>query len=299
MALPLPRSLSPSKVSAFTDCALAFRLSAIDRLPEPATTPTVRGTLVHSALEGLFWDHPPGDRSRAAAHDAFDAAWCALREDEEFVAAGIDPDDYDDFVADARGLVDNYLRLEDPDSVDAVGVELSLEAKVGEPRLRGIIDRLDRSADGGLVVVDYKTGRVPRERDERARLGGVHIYALLCEAVLGVRPSVVRLMYLREPLIIEARATEQSTRGSRRRAEAVWRAIERACADEDFRPNPSALCGWCAYQALCPVYGGSPPELPRLVSTGVGGAPTPLLPPPPRESNGTGMPKALPGLLQG
>ena len=31
MALPLPRTLSPSKVSSFTDCALAFRLNAIDR----------------------------------------------------------------------------------------------------------------------------------------------------------------------------------------------------------------------------------------------------------------------------
>ena len=35
MALPLPTSLTPSKVASFKDCALAFKFSNIDRLPEP------------------------------------------------------------------------------------------------------------------------------------------------------------------------------------------------------------------------------------------------------------------------
>jgi putative RecB family exonuclease len=66
MVLPLPTSLSPSKVSSFTDCALAFRFSAIDRLPEPPSLAATRGTLVHAALERLFTLEPP-ERSRAAA----------------------------------------------------------------------------------------------------------------------------------------------------------------------------------------------------------------------------------------
>jgi len=260
MSFPLPRSLSPSKVSSFTDCALAFRFSAIDKLAEPPAPHTVKGTLVHSALERLFWDHPPGQRSAEAAHRCLEDAWEALEDDAEFLELDLDPDARVAFVADAHGLVDNYLRLEDPDGVDAVGVELSLEAAVGGPRMRGIIDRLDRDADGGLVVVDYKTGRVPSEHNERARLGGVHFYALLCEAVLGRRPARVRLLYLRGPLSIEAVPSEQSLRGSQQRAGAVWSAIERACASEDFRPKPSALCSWCHFQPMCPAFGGTPPD---------------------------------------
>ena len=38
----------------------------------------------------------------------------------------------------------------------------------------GIIDRLELDADGGLIVTDYKTGKVPSESQEMARLGGVH-----------------------------------------------------------------------------------------------------------------------------
>ena len=262
MALPLPRSLSPSKVSSFTDCALAFRLNAIDRIPEPPSIHTAKGTLVHAALERLFWQHESGQRSAEAAHAEVEAAWAALGDDPEFTELALSPAECDALVADAHALVDNYLRLEDPDTVDTVGVELSLEADVGGPLLRGIIDRLDVGPDGELVVVDYKTGRVPSERNEQARLGGVHFYALLCEAVLGRRPARVRLLYLRGPLSIEAIPTEQTVRGSRRRAGAVWQAIERACAAEDFRPKPSALCSWCSYHALCPAMGGVLPEYP-------------------------------------
>ena len=50
MVLPLPTSLSPSKVASFKDCALAFRFANIDRLPEPPSPAATKGSLVHRAL---------------------------------------------------------------------------------------------------------------------------------------------------------------------------------------------------------------------------------------------------------
>src|SRR4051812_37996761 len=66
MSLPLPTGLSPSKVSSFKDCALAFRFSAIDHLPEPPAPHLAKGTLVHRALELLFCE-APADRTVEAA----------------------------------------------------------------------------------------------------------------------------------------------------------------------------------------------------------------------------------------
>ena len=256
MPLPLPSSLSPSKVSTFRDCALAFRFSAIDKLAEPPTVATVKGTLVHRALERLFWHHPAGARTEEAARAELEAAWQELG--DEVSGLGLDGDGADGLLADARRLVQGYLRLEDPDAVTPVGVELTLEARVGGLLLRGIIDRLDVLPSGELVVVDYKTGRVPPPGHEQQRLGGVQFYALLCEEVLGRRPAKVRLLYLRDPLCIEAEPSDQALRGLRQRTQAVWSAIERACEADDFRPKPSALCGWCSFKALCPAFGGDP-----------------------------------------
>lgn len=267
-----PRSLSPSKVTSFRDCALAFRFSAIEHLPEEPTTWTVKGTLVHRALEGLFWRHGPGRRTPAAAALELDRAWAELQSDPEFAALALSPGDADSFRDDAATLVQNEFALEDPDEITPVGIELLLEADVGGMRLRGIIDRLDRTPDGELVVIDYKTGRAPSPAFEQAKLIGVHIYALLCQEVLGRRPAQVKLLHLREPTVITAEPSEQAVRGHRQKALAVWSAIERACRDEDFRPRTSRLCDYCRFRAFCPAYGGNPDEAAEALAVTVGGA---------------------------
>ena len=257
MALPVPRTLSPSKVAAFTDCALAFRFSAIEHLPEAPSVAATRGTLVHAALERLFC-RPPEERVPAAADACLAEALASLRDDPELVALGLDEEGEAAFVAEAGDLLARYFRIEDPRTVRPIGLELRLEAEVGGVRLRGVIDRLELDEDGELVVTDYKTGAVPGVRQEQARLGGVHFYALLCEEFFGRRPSRVQLLYLREPVAIIARPSAQSTKGWRGKVAAVWRAVERACATEDFRPRPSHVCEWCSFRTWCPAWGGDP-----------------------------------------
>lgn len=270
MALPLPSSLSPSRVASFTGCALAFRFSAIDQLPEPPAPWSSKGTLVHRALERLYAEVAPGRRTPEAAVDRLAAAWEELAGEPDFAGLGLDPAAEAAFLADAEALVRNLFRLEDPDRVNAIGLELKLEARLGGLVLRGVIDRLDLDDDGGLVVTDYKTGAAPPAGAENGRLAGVRFYALLCEQVLGRRPARVQLLHLREPVAIVAVPSDQSVRGLVARTEAVWAALERACADDDFRPNPSALCGFCTHRARCPAFGGDPAGVAgRAVTAGV------------------------------
>ena len=68
----------------------------------------------------------------------------------------------------------------------------------------------------------------------------------------------VRLLYLKDPVVIDSDPSEQALRGLKQRTSAVWSAIERACEDEDFRPKPSGLCKWCHFQEFCPAFGGDP-----------------------------------------
>ena len=257
MALELPHALSPSKVAAFPDCALAFRFSAIDRLPEPPAPWTTRGTLVHAALERLF-ALPAPERTLDAALDALVTASRLVRLDPEFTGLGLDPTQEAEFFAEAEGLLHRYFQLEDPTRVHPIGLELRLEASVSGVTLRGIIDRLELDADGELVVTDYKTGKAPVERYEQGRLDGVHFYALLCEQIFGRRPAKVQLLYLADPVAIICRPTPQTSRATERRLGAVWTAVERACLREDFRPRPSRLCDYCAFKPYCPAFGGDP-----------------------------------------
>jgi len=254
--LPLPASLSPSKVATFTECGQAFKFSAIDRLPERASPWTAKGTLVHLALERLHADIAAGGRTP-------DVAARLVREAVDEVLAlgecdGMDVGDLDAFIADAEHLARNVFLLENPDEVRAVGLELKLEARVGGLVLRGVIDRLDLRPDGSLVVVDYKTGRAPGIRDERSRLAGVHFYAFLVEQTFGVLPARVELLHLREPMTLSSVPSDRSRAGLRRRTSAIWAAIEQACATDGFQPRPSPLCSVCGYRDRCPAWSGPP-----------------------------------------
>lgn len=260
MALPLPSSLSPSKVSTFKDCALAFRFSAIDKLPEPPSMPAVKGTTVHRALELLFAAEP-GERTPDRARACLDDALEEMRQLDEYVGLELTDPAEAAFAADAAAMVERYFQLEDPRHVHPVGLELMLEADLGSLHVRGIIDRLEEDAAGELVVTDYKTGRTPSVAQEQARLGGVHFYAFLCERVLGRRPAKVQLIYLGgEPQVITTTPSEQSVRGMEKKVGAIWSAVERACERDDFRPKRSPLCNWCSFQQYCPAFGGDPDE---------------------------------------
>jgi putative RecB family exonuclease len=257
MGLPLPSSLSPSKVASFKDCGLAFKFAAIDRLPEPPSPSATKGTLVHRALELLMLD-PPDRRTVDRALECLARGREDLAGDPEFTGLELTPDDEAAFFAEAEALVRRYFALEDPTRVQPIGLELMLEASIGTLTLRGVIDRLELDHAGELVVTDYKTGKVPRQNFEQSRLGGVHFYAFLCEQMLGRRPARIQLLYLSEPVAIIAEPSAQSIRGLQQRASAIWTAVERACANDDFRPRPSRLCEWCAFRDYCPAWGGDP-----------------------------------------
>ena len=267
MGLPLPTSLTPSKVASFRDCGLAFRFSTIDRLPEPPSLGATKGTLVHRALELLFCE-PPEHRSLDTARRCLERATDELAADPEYLGLEMDADAQAEFRADAEQLVERYFELEDPTRVHPIGLELRLEVALGTLQLRGVIDRLELDAQGELVVTDYKTGRAPAVAHEQLRLGGVHFYAFLCERVLGRRPARIQLLYLSEPVAIVAEPTDQSIRGLEQRTTAIWSAVERACLTEDFRPRPSRLCEWCAYRAYCPAFGGDPARAVELLEPG-------------------------------
>ena len=77
-------------------------------------------------------------------------------------------------------------------------------------------------------------------------------------------PRLLQLLYLGSGEILRYEPDEADLLATERKVEALWAAIQRATEHGDWRPNPSRLCDWCDHQALCPAYGGTPPELPVL-----------------------------------
>ncbi|MGI5242944.1 RecB family exonuclease [Dactylosporangium sp. CA-139066] len=268
-ALP---TLSPSRAADFKTCPLLYRFRSIDRLPERPTADQARGTLVHAVLEALF-DAPAGERTPDAAAALVAPQWQRLVEQEpELATIFTDPPlSPDDFLSGAAELLQGYFAVEDPNRLEPGDREAYVEAEVdGRLVIRGIIDRLDVSPAGDLRVVDYKTGGAPREAFEARAMFQLKFYALVLWRTRGVVPRVLRLMYLRDQEVCDFAPDADDLVRFERTLLALWQAIELATQNRDFRPKPSRLCGWCAHQALCPSYGGTPPPFPSPAPEPVG-----------------------------
>jgi DNA helicase-2/ATP-dependent DNA helicase PcrA len=135
---------------------------------------------------------------------------------------------------------------------EVVAVEYPFEIMVGDHRVRGVIDRIDR-VPGGLAIVDYKTGsRVPKAEEvaENLQLATYHLAATRDPHLMAVGPPVsLQLCYLRSG----ARPAQAIT--ADHAAVTEQRILDTAARilAEDFEPSVEAECEYCDFWRLCPL----------------------------------------------
>jgi len=171
-----------------------YRLGAEPlEIPVPGLNAAERGSLVHRCLE-LVWDRlgahatlmeKPDADLRAAIEASVQAPLKAMME--------LKPRTFTDrFLAIEKerlvGLIEEWMMLERqraPFSVQAR--EAALPVTIGGLCLKTFADRIDRLADGRLVIIDYKTG-TPRLKDwftERMAEPQIPLYAVSLDEPLA------------------------------------------------------------------------------------------------------------------
>ncbi|MFD8592361.1 RecB family exonuclease [Streptomyces sp. NPDC059637] len=264
-----PASLSPSRAGDFMTCPLLYRFRVIDKLPEKPSAAATRGTVVHSVLERLF-DVPAAERTADRARALLRPEWeRLLRKRPELAELFADDPDgarLGGWLEEAERLVDRWFTLEDPTRLEPAERELYVETRLDSGLvLRGFVDRLDVAPGGDLRVVDYKTGKAPAEQYQGQALFQMKFYALVLWRLRGVVPRRLQLVYLGSGTVITYDPDGEELLAVERKLLALWDAIRRATESGDWRPRPSRLCDWCDHRAVCPEFGGTPPDYPLPV----------------------------------
>jgi putative RecB family exonuclease len=259
----MPRRLyaaTPSRLGAYTRCPRLYRLTYLVR-PAPAKGPPWAhnsiGAAVHNALRE-WWLLPLARRTPAAAGALLAAGWL----EEGFR----DPQQSAAHRALARDWVESYVATLDP-ADEPVGVERQVATRTARLALTGRVDRID-ARGGGLVVVDYKTGRsLPDQDDARGSLA-LAVYALATARTLRRPCGRVELHHLPTGRVAGWEHTEESLARHVTRAEdtaedivaATDTAEAGADPDEVFPPAPGRHCGWCDYRRHCPEGRAAEPD---------------------------------------
>lgn len=264
----LPARLSPSRAGDFVQCPLLFRLRVIDKVPEPPSPAATRGTLVHSVLERLF-DRPAGRRTPDEAAALLEPEWekLAAKNPEVKDLFGT-PQELAEWLASAKALIGRYFTLEDPNRLEPAERELFVHAMIGEGEnrfaLRGVVDRLDVAPGNLLRVVDYKTGKAPPPGYEAKVLFQLKLYALALWRIRGVVPKRLQLIFLGSGNVLSYDPDAADLEAAERKISEIWAAIRSAVEREHWPAQPTKLCNWCSFRALCPAQNGTPPPLPAI-----------------------------------
>ena len=157
--------VSPSKLGAFERSPVDWFIESISGTQ--SSTAMGLGTIIHWAMETTV--DPTADAVFAAiesrwAELIFDAPW--LAEQQKRAARRL------------AAAVAEYLGDFAREGKTLVGAERDFTLEVGRARVRGSIDRVERSSDGSVVIVDLKTGAPETNQaviDEFPQLGAYQL----------------------------------------------------------------------------------------------------------------------------
>lgn len=166
-SVELPAHLSTSQLVSLARDPGAFALDLRRPMPQPPQVAGRRGTAFHAWVEEHY--------ARARLVDILEMPGSA---------------DEDLGDADLAGMQENFLASEWAERVP-LDVELSLETIIGGHAIRGRVDAVFADEDGGVTVVDWKTGRPPTGQESAVRAVQLSAYRIAYARWRGIDPDRV------------------------------------------------------------------------------------------------------------
>ena len=212
---PLTRNVfSYSQISCYEACPRRYQLQYVLGVPQnPANDwQTQLGSAFHDALHDLHLARQGGtDRNFAdLVKRAFGDAQAEFESDA------------------TRLAIDGFLQSTDAQA-EPIATEqefyLRLGSGRGAPVIYGLIDRIQKTQDGEIEIVDYKTNRHNKSRAEVLADMQLPIYVLACREAVGLDPKYATMAFVRHNNWVRLNISEIDLTGARLRIDSAIRGI--------------------------------------------------------------------------
>jgi superfamily I DNA/RNA helicase/RecB family exonuclease len=241
--------LSPSKVESFGDCRLRWALTSAGG-DAPSHGSANLGTLIHDIAHDLG--------------DDVDADTLVAEVERRWGRLGLPPGWATDRQREQAYLMARRLAtyLADSGRPEKVGSEVPLRVDVGRATISGRVDRLEREPDGGLRVLDYKTGSSKPKVDEVATHPQLGTYQLAVESgafgTEGRTSAGAALLHLGKAAGTSGAPALQQQEPLAGQDDPEWAArLVAATADgmggAQFAATPGSWCTFCPVKTSCPA----------------------------------------------
>lgn len=263
-----PVRISPSMLTGLLTCPRQHYLSRQVKADPPRNAAANLGSVIHVLAEharnsGLGFDELIARLDEVWDELPFATAWLSVSERDQ-----------------AEAALTRFLNWSDANAgTEVLGVEVGFDAEVDVDgtavRLVGVVDRLERAADGRLRVVDFKTGKRAPTAQSVASHEQLGVYQLAIEAGgfahlagAGASSAGGALVYLRVPggsdlddypkEFHQAALSERPHLADDDAEHASWvhERLSRAVTivrEGRYPATPGPGCTWCPFASSCPA----------------------------------------------
>jgi len=245
---------SYSALNTFLTCPLKYKYQVIDKIGTPQSPEQAFGSLIHRTLKFARTPGAKGYPGKEGIINYFSQNWNQEAFPKEVAERG--------FFEDGIRILNAQLeKLSDEDKKKTIAAEHRFIVKVGDHTLGGQIDRVDRT-DQGFEIIDYKTNRkIPPQKDIDGDLQlSIYLRAFmkewpsLFERLQDTARIKLSLEFLRHGLRMSTTRTRDDLKKIDQDLLAIIDRVEAAEKAKSFEPKLSALCDWCDYQKICPLW---------------------------------------------
>ena len=248
----LPKRFSFSSAETFESCPRKWHAKYVKKILDPAGPEAAAGSFVHSVLEEIMGKHRR-ERTLLSARAAAKAAWETFAPNFAELQAA-DPDRVTEIRRKAWGDITRAFAAEDLGEVEVVGLETKLDVDMDGVPMVGFVDRIDRDWLGGVVVNDYKTGKIPAPRYKLPKERQIRLYAKGYEISTGEVPTSGRILWIggaKKPKVWDVDVGPKHVEETVNWFRWLWESLDAAFDTDVFEEKPGPLCGWCPDLADC------------------------------------------------
>ena len=248
--------ISYSSLDIFETCPKRFEYQIIEKIKVPKTKEQIFGTTLHATLKHLY-DQSPIFPALSDIIDYFAIEW----KDNAEKVKWVDEKEKNAYFQEGKKILQDFYQKNIPDHKSTIiALESRFEAPIEETGkenphiLTGIIDRIDKIRDGVFEIIDYKTNRrMPGESNVDNNLQ-LSIYTL---GFFKRWPNLAKLEDINLSLYFLKHGEKMTTKRNQEEIEALKTRVLKNIAEIEknyFPPIPSALCNYCSYKNICPMW---------------------------------------------
>jgi len=234
-------SLSASRIQTYDTCPLRFKIETDWNIPGEPVPAMQFGNAVHTAIKAF-------NDALLAGRPLTKAEFLQVFRTQLEISFFDDPHQKQLYLDQGEKQLAEFYYLRNRDVPQVLATERVFSIVIGGVKVAGRIDLAQRTAGGGIAIVDYKTGK-PRDEEEAGESLQLSIYALAAQQEFGELPERIAFYNLETNDAAETTRSLDDLEATRAKIMNVAQSI---CAGK-FRPKTGFHCTWCGYRDLCPV----------------------------------------------